>query len=135
MITILFIVFLLSQIVVKIGILAHSNQFNETENNLATIFVQRFNFLAKMFLSFHLIQFSYDDNFLISLLEKLRNNLKALLTKHLTQKSINRIDFVFNFLTHIEFLDQLFKSQEGEMFRLRSLIANDVNKLIEEGQI
>lgn len=129
------ILFFLLQIVIKIGILAHNNQFSEAENNLATAFIQRFNSLAKIFVSFHQIHFSYDKAHLISILEKLRDNLKVLLVHHLTEKSINRVDIIFDYFTQAQFLDDLFKCQTGELFRLRGLVANDINKLIEEGHI
>jgi hypothetical protein len=85
--------------------------------------------------SFHELEFSYDRNYIIQSLNKCKSLLKDLVETHLSEKSLNRIEQVFNFFTKTELLDSFFRERDGDIKQLRSDIVRDMNKLLENGAI
>lgn len=69
--------------------------------------------LSMSLLSFHEIEFSFDRNFTLNKLANLKILLDQLVTNHLTQKSLDRIESVFNFFHKNDLLDDFFHSKKG----------------------
>ncbi|RWS27570.1 Tumor necrosis factor: alpha-induced protein 8-like protein [Leptotrombidium deliense] len=125
----------LVKITMKIGLLHRNDQFDGDEIKIAQSFKQSFNALAMTIVSFHEVEFSYDRAFIIESLNKNREKLKSLVLKHLSDKSMRRIDNVFNTFTDGNLLDDTFKSKEGEIVQLRSNIVADIHSLLEAGNL
>lgn len=85
-------------------------------------------------ISFYEVDFSYDRNYLISALKESHKCLQFIVSKHLTDKSLTRIDSVFNFFTNEQFLDLVFKA-DSEYRPLLGKIVADLNKAIESGDL
>ncbi|XP_050520278.1 tumor necrosis factor alpha-induced protein 8 isoform X2 [Daktulosphaira vitifoliae] len=97
------------KIIVKLGILYRNDQFNKSELVLAHDFKYKFKELTMISVSFYEIDFSYDRNYLINNLFTCREMLKQLTKRHLTDKTMTRIDKIFDFFTDPFFLDLVFK--------------------------
>lgn len=121
------------QIIIKIGVLFRNDQFNQDELNQIDKLKNQLHNLAMIFMSYHTVEFSYDSHYANQLLIKIKILIKDLLTKHLTQKSIARIDFVFAFFANRDLMDQFFQAKDGEIKEIRCKIMSDMNKLIEKG--
>jgi len=59
-----------------------------------------------------------------------RETLKQLVVRHLSEKSLNRIDSVFMYFGDKDFLDAAFKAT-GPHRDLREVIVQDLNTLLE----
>lgn len=120
------------KIVIKIGILYRNDQFSPDELLLAERFKKKFHSLAMTVVSFYEVDFSYDRNFLGQSLAECGAMLKQLVGRHLTDKSVSRIDYVFGFFGDPGHLDDVFKG-DGEHRDLLAKIVADMHKLMEEG--
>lgn len=120
--------------VIKIGILYRNDQFNQDELWTAEKFKHKFHSTAMAIISFYEVDFSYDRNFLLQGLNECRALLKTLVSRHLTDKSVNRIDHVFDFFANPSFLDAVF-SHDGSHKEILASIVSDMHKLMEDGSL
>lgn len=118
--------------VIKIGILQKNNQFNSEELALVGDFRKKFTHACMTIISFYEVDFTFDRNFLAKCINECRNILKKLVLQHLTEKSLQRIDYVFDFFSDLNFLDTLFKSNEP-YHELLGKVVGDLNKLFDDG--
>jgi len=122
------------KVVTKISLLSRNEQFSSEEMKLATEFQTRFHKAAKTVISFHEVDFSYDQRFISQLLIECRNLLKQVVSPHLTEKSLGRIDSVFNFFANAAFLDTVFK-KNSEYSEIMSKITADMSAALDEGAL
>ncbi|ESO12377.1 hypothetical protein HELRODRAFT_158887 [Helobdella robusta] len=120
--------------IIKIGVLYKNDQFNNEELDIADKFRKKFNALMMAVVSFHQVEFTYDRVYVISSLEAGRCCIKQLVQRHLTEKSLGRIDNFFNFFSSEVFLDSCFK-KDGPQKEIMEKIVDDVNTLLENGVI
>lgn len=120
------------KIVIKIGILYRNDQFSKEELLLAERFKKKFNSLAMTVISFYEVEFSYDRNFLTQSLGECNAMLKQLVGRHLTDKSLARIEFVFSFFCNPSYLDEIFR-KDGDYRDLLGKMVSDMHTLLEEG--
>jgi DNA-binding TFAR19-related protein (PDSD5 family) len=85
-------------------------------------------------LSFYELEFSYERSYLVKSLERCRASVQALIRPHLTDKSRERCDQVFDFLGHPDFLEAVF-GQESELRTTLGALTVDINKALETGQL
>lgn len=117
--------------VIKIGILYNNNQYSKEEIVIAEKFRRKFNTLIMTVVSFYTVDYTYDGSHLIKGINECRNLVKSLVQRHLTEKSLNRIDNFFDFYSNDCFLDTAFKV-DGPHSTIMNKIINDVNALLED---
>lgn len=122
------------KIVIKIAVLNKNDQFNAEELRLADKFQSKFHNLQMTIISFHEVDFSFDLKFLQNILSDLRQMLQSLVKRHLTDKSHNRIDEVFDFFNEAQFLEAIFR-QNSPYRELMNKIVADINTALESGTI
>ncbi len=117
------------------GVLYRNDKFSGKELDQIEQFKRQLHSTIMTIVSFHQVEFSYDQKYVIQSLEKSKRFLIQILEKHLTPKSINRIEHVFGFFTDATFMDAFFRAKDGKMFELRANIMSDINTLIENGAL
>lgn len=122
------------KVVIKLGVLHRNGLFSTEELKQAERFKSRFRMAGMAIISFYEVDFSYDRNYLTSALNESHKCLQSIVSKHLTDKSMSRIDSVFNFFTNEQFLDNLFKA-DSEYRPILGRIVADLNKAIENGDL
>jgi len=120
------------KIVMKISLLAKNEQFTREEFRTASEFQLKFHKASKTVISFHEVDFSYDQKFLSQLLGECQALLKLIVQNHLTEKSLGRIDSVFTFFANPQFLDTIFKKNSGYT-EIMTRIITDMHSALEEG--
>lgn len=120
--------------VVKIGILYRNDQFSADELKLAESFKQKFHSVAMTVVSFYTVDFTYDKGFLSHSVEECRQLLKNLISRHLTDKSKNRVDIVFQAFNDETLMDTIF-TPDGKYKDYMDKITTDMNTLMEEGSL
>lgn len=120
--------------VVKIGILYRNDQFSADELKLAESFMQKFHSVAMTVVSFYTVDFTYDKGFLSHSVEECRQLLKDLISRHLTDKSKNRVDIVFQTFNNETLMDTIF-TPDGKYKDYMDKITTDMNTLMEEGNL
>ena len=121
--------------VIKIGILYRNNQFSSDELGIAETFKKKFRTFAMTVVSFYEVDFTFDKNFLHTSLEECSALLKQLVERHLTDKSLGRIENVFGFFGNPTFLETLFHVNNTVYRELLGKIVQDVNKMMEDGTL
>lgn len=76
------------------------------------------------------VEFSYDSTYLLNALSDTCQLLKRLVARHLTEKSLDRIDSVFVYFGDREFLDAVFRSK-GPHHEIMDAVVKDLNSLLE----
>ena len=116
--------------VIKIGILYRNEQLNEEELQLAERFRTKFQLTQLTIISFHEVDYSFDMNYLQKAMNESRCLLKSFVQRHLTEKSILRIDEVFDFFTDNRLLETAFKQESPYQEVMKNLVA-DMNKSLD----
>lgn len=116
----------------KLGILSRNDQFDGNELRLAHDFKSTFRELTMVTVSFYDIDFSYDRNYLINYLFKCKEILKELTKRHLTDKTLSRIDKIFEFFSNPAFLDSVFIRQKSELAETVQFLINDLKELLDK---
>ncbi|XP_065095582.1 tumor necrosis factor alpha-induced protein 8-like protein isoform X1 [Ochlerotatus camptorhynchus] len=122
------------KIVIKIAVLHRNGQFNADELKLADRFRAKFQTLQMAIISFYEVDYSFDLNYLLKSLQEVQALLKSCVERHLTDKSIGRIEEVFAFFRDPSLLETAFR-QESPYRDLMDKIIADLNKAMENGDI
>ncbi|KAG8192634.1 hypothetical protein JTE90_017196 [Oedothorax gibbosus] len=122
------------KIVIKIGILYRNDQFNAEELRTADHFRRKFHSTAMAIVSFHEVEFSYDRPFLLCALGECGALLRSLVQRHLTDKSLGRVECVFGFFSRPALLDATF-GRAAPHAPLLARIVQDMHTLMEEGAL
>lgn len=122
----------LIKIVVKVGILNKNDQFDHDEMIEAAKFQRKFTMTALTIISFYQVEFSYDRSFLTNSLVDMHTMLSKLVERHLTDKTLHRIDHVFGFFRDPQFLDPVF-ARASPHRDLLGKITKDLNTMMDVG--
>ena len=80
------------------------------------------------------VEHTYDRNFLVTNLTELESLLKSLITKHLTNKSVSRVEQIFGVVKTPDFLDNIYVPKKNkEMRDIMTKVVKDLNNCIEAG--
>lgn len=119
---------------IKIAVLHRNGQFNADELKLADRFRAKFQTLQMAIISFYEVDYSFDLNYLLKSLQEVHGLLKSCVDRHLTDKSLGRIEEVFAFFSDPSLLETAFR-QESPYRDLMDKIISDLNKAMENGDI
>lgn len=116
--------------VIKIAILYRNEQLNDEEFRIAERFRNKFMLTQLAIISFHEVDFSFDIVFLQKSLNESRALLKSFVHRHLTEKSLVRIDEVFDMFSDNRLLETAFKQNSPYRDVMNNLVA-DLNKSLD----
>lgn len=119
------------KVIVKIGILVKNEQLSGEEIKNCDNFRQSFHLFTKSALSFFEIEYTFDLKHLQKLLVSCRSYMHDIIRGHLTDKSKNRVDNVFNFFTESKFLEEIFRN--AKYSSIMKVIFEDARKLVDDG--
>lgn len=120
------------KVVIKLAVLHRNNMFTPAELALADNFRTKFRNAGMTIISFYEVDYSYDRQFLSAALGDSQRILQRIVSRHLTDKSLSRIDSVFAFFSNDAFLDAIFKP-DSEYRETLGRIVHDLNRAIENG--
>ncbi|XP_046915714.2 tumor necrosis factor alpha-induced protein 8-like protein sigmar [Dermatophagoides farinae] len=126
----------LMKITIKVAILVMNHQLDNDEMYRMAKIQHSIRSILMTIVSFHQVDFSYERQYLQQQMQKCKTELKQLIQRHLSEKSQKRIDFVFDFLGHSEFLDSFFtattnNSMDKQWLEMKATIVEDINRLLE----
>ncbi|CAF0858805.1 unnamed protein product [Rotaria sordida] len=119
--------------IVKLGILYKNNLFNEYELKLIEDFRSRFHSLSKAIVTFYEVDFTFDRVFLTRMCRECQDLTHKIISTHLTQKSHIRIDYIFNYLSNLQFIEYVFNSNSTATRAIIKEIVQDMNSLMDAG--
>ncbi|XP_044736294.1 tumor necrosis factor alpha-induced protein 8-like protein isoform X2 [Chrysoperla carnea] len=122
------------KVVIKLGVLYRNNQFSPDELKQADRFKNKFHKAGMAVISFYEVDYSYDKNYLLSALSESQKSLRYIVERHLTEKSLARIDSIFTFFGNEHFLDAVFKTDSEYKETLGRLVA-DLNRALDNGDL
>lgn len=85
-------------------------------------------------ISFYEVDFSFDLLYLQKSFAESQSTLKSLVQRHLTDKSINRIDEVFGFFSNSNLLEKAFKTDSPYKDVMGKIVA-DLNNAMDNGDL
>ena len=122
------------KIVVKIALLYRNGLFTKEELAIVEQFQRKFKTISKAIISFYEVDFTYDKDFLCRVIKDSQELLDSFVKAHLTEKSMKRIEHVYNLYTDPNLLDAVFEPNSKYRPFLGS-ICTSLNLLIDNGEI
>eukprot|EP00051_Salpingoeca_urceolata_P027163 m.480256 g.480256 ORF g.480256 m.480256 type:complete len:212 (-) comp21752_c0_seq1:1038-1673(-) len=101
----------LIKVLVKLGLLYRKNQLNPEEHATGNKLRSKFKMAVLTMISYHDVAFTFDQEFLCTLLGQCKDLFKSIIRRHLTDKSLARVDNVFGFYGNGEVLTRLYNDE------------------------
>ena len=122
------------KIAIKIIMLQRGEKFSPEERSSLFKIQKTLRTVAMTLISFYQVDHTYDRNFVIKYLSDLEGLLKALISNHLTDKSVGRVEQIFSVMKTPEFLDSVYVPKKNlEMRDIMGNVVTDLNRCIEAG--
>ena len=119
---------------IKIGMLQRGEKFSNEEKVSLFQIQKSLRTIAMTLISFYQVDHTYDRNFVIKYLTELEMLLKNLIRDHLTEKSVGRVEQIFEVVKTPEFLDNVYvPNKNNEMRKIMGNVVSDLNSCIEAG--
>ncbi|UJR26946.1 hypothetical protein I4U23_008254 [Adineta vaga] len=119
--------------IVKLGILYKNNLFTDFESKLIDDFRNRFHSLSKAIVTFYEVDFTFDRLFLTRMCKECQELTHKIVSTHLTQKSHTRIDYIYNYVSNLQFLDYVFNPNATSNRAIIKDIVEDMHSLMDAG--
>lgn len=119
--------------IVKMGILYKNDLFTEHELKLIDEFRNRFHSLAKSIITLYEVDFKFDRSIITRMCHECQELTHKIISTHLTQKSHARIDYVFNYLANVQFLEYLFNPSSTTNRAIIKEAVEDMHTLMDAG--
>ena len=120
------------KISIKLGMLLRGDKFTTEEKQKLVKIQKNLRTVAMTLISFYEVDHTYDRNFVIKYLTELETLLKNLITNHLTDKSVSRVEQIFGVVKTADFLDSVYVPKKNvEMRDIMGKVVIDLNKCIE----
>ena len=131
--------------------LQRGEKFTKEEKDSLIMIQKTLRTVAMTLISFYQVDHTFDRGFVIKYLTELESLLKALITRHLTEKSVGRVEQVggcstpatdltfpifqiFGVVKTAEFLDSIYvPGKSSEMRELMGQVVADLNNCLEAG--
>ena len=106
-----------------------------TEEKDSLIHIQKnLRTVAMTLISFYQVDHTYDRNFVIKYMIELETLLNQLISNHLTDKSVGRVEQIFVVVKTPEFLDSVYvPKKNSEMREIMGTVVSDLNSCIDAG--
>ena len=122
------------KITIKLGVLLRGDKFSGDEKESLLKIQRNLNTICKTLISFFEVDHTYERSFVIKYLTDLETLLKTLISKHLTEKSVSRVEQIFGVVKTPEFLDSIYVPKKNvEMRKIMAKVVKDMNSCIEAG--
>eukprot|EP00092_Neocalanus_flemingeri_P000461 GFUD01000490.1.p1 GENE.GFUD01000490.1~~GFUD01000490.1.p1 ORF type:complete len:193 (-),score=46.73 GFUD01000490.1:228-806(-) len=129
----------LIKISVKIGMLQRGGKFSLEEKDSLLLVQVNLKTVVKTLITFYQVDHTYDRSFLIKYLTELETLLTNLISPHLTEKSVGRVEQIFGVVKTEEFLDQIYQPKwfvlYPEMRQLMGQVVDDLIACLDAGTI
>ncbi|KYQ60325.1 Tumor necrosis factor alpha-induced protein 8-like protein [Trachymyrmex zeteki] len=113
-----------------IGLVQRSHQFRSNDAEKLEEIREALGTVVMTVVSFYEVDYSYDQEYLTGSMERCRTLLQQLIKPHLTDKSSQRCDQVFDFLAYPKFLDSVFR-YDSEHRPILGMLVSDLNKALD----
>ena len=122
------------KIVVKVAILSRNNVFSKEELTKVQEFQRKFKTIAKTIISFYEVDFTFDAEYMVTAMNESKELLKSFVEKHLTEKSLTRIESVYQVYSNEDLLNDAFQPESDYRPFLGNIVTG-LNTLIEQGEL
>ena len=120
------------KISIKLGMLLRGEKLTSDEKQNLVKIQKNLRTVAMTLISFYEVDHTYDRNFLIKYFTELETLLKSLIINHLTDKSVARVEQIFEVVKTPDFLDSVYVPKKNvEMRDIMGKVVIDLNKCIE----
>jgi DNA polymerase III gamma/tau subunit len=124
----------LIKMVIKLAVLPRKNQFSHEELALMETLKKKVHQLAMTMVSFHQVDYTFDQNVLSRLLNECRELLHQVIQHHLTAKTHVRVNNVSDHFSDCDFLATLY-NPFGKFKPHLQKLCDGINKMLDEENI
>ena len=96
------------KVAVKIALLEKNDEFTPEDRKNLALLSDKFHTLLNTILTFKEVAFSYDADFIVDIIAQCRDATLSIARRHLTPKSVSRVETVFSSLNNRDHLQALF---------------------------
>lgn len=127
----------LIRFLIKVGVFFKNNAFNDAEMILFSEFKAKYRTTALTFISFSEVNYTYDRELLVDYFGCVFDLLRSLIKRHISPKSLDRLDVVQEVMKDGTLLDALFDYDDIEngLSRHLSVICCKLKNLIDDEKI
>jgi transcription termination factor NusB len=115
------------------GILYKNELFTAHELKLVDEFRNRFHSLAKSIITLYEVDFNFDRSILVRMCKECQDLTHRIISTHLTNKSHARMDYVFNYVSNLQFLEYCFNPSSTVNRAIIKEIVEDMHSLMDAG--
>ena len=120
------------KIAIKLGMLQRGEKFSPEDKSSLFQIQKNLRTITMTLISFYQVDHTYDRNFVIKYLTELETLLKNLISNHLTDKSVGRVEQIFGVVKTPEFLDSVYvPKKNSEMREIMGKVVSDLNCCLE----
>ena len=119
------------KIAIKLSALLKEDQINEKQRIVYNMFQKKLRAVILTVISFTSVDYSYDRNFITNQMESLRELLSAVVEIILSEKSLKKVDRIFDILTDTRLLDEMF-IKKGEFHQELVQIVRCLETIMDE---
>lgn len=122
------------KISVKVGMLQRGEKFSLEERDTLIRIQRTLRTIAMTLVSFYQVDHTYDRSFIIKYLGELESLLVSLINRHLTDKSVTRVEQIFSVVKTGDFLDSIYIPKKNPGMRdIMGRVVEDMNSCMEAG--
>lgn len=122
------------KISVKVGMLQRGEKFSLEERDTLIRIQRTLRTIAMTLVSFYQVDHTYDRSFIIKYLGELESLLVSLINRHLTDKSVTRVEQIFSVVKTGDFLDSIYIPKKNQGMRdIMGRVVEDMNSCMEAG--
>lgn len=121
---------------IKVGVFIRNGAFNDTEFLLFSEFKSKYRTTALTFISFYEVKYTFDKELLEGYFKSVFDLLRQLIKRHISPKSMDRLDVVQDVMADGKLLECLFdEAEENGVGRHMAVICCRLKNLIDDEKI
>jgi len=120
------------KMIIKLGVLYRNDKLTQQEVATLDEFEKKYRTLMLTVVSFRQVEFSYDRSVLLKRLQECQRLIQMVVKPHLSDKSTQRVNHIFQYTANADFLDSIFMKSSKFNFEVDQICA-DLNSLMEHG--
>lgn len=118
--------------IIKLGVLYRNDKLSQQDVATLDEFEKKYRTLMLTLISFRQVEYSYDRGVLMKTLGECQRLIQMVVKSHLSEKSTQRVNHIFQFTANADFLDSIFMKNSKFNQEIDQICA-DLDSLMDNG--
>lgn len=120
------------KMIIKLGVLYRNDKLSQQDVATLDEFEKKYRTLMLTLISFRQVEYSYDRGVLMKTLGECQRLIQMVVKSHLSEKSTQRVNHIFQFTANADFLDSIFMKNSKFNQEIDQICA-DLDSLMDNG--